>query len=395
MAAAAQLLPLTSLRFFAAIGVVLYHTYHPFLPSRPLPAIADHAIAVGFLGVSFFFVLSGFILAYNYLPPPGAGASTAMRGDARSFFVARFARIYPLYLLGLVIHAPFMASYRFAHDPNDAVALGKLLTTFAVNAGLLEGWLQFMRGGWNPPGWSLCAEALFYALFPLLAPMLWRSRHRDRTLLALLYLALLIVLTVAAILLHTGRLQPHENFSLEQFPLVRVPEFLFGIVLARSYRRGGVRSSWLWVAGALILSAAVAVRAWIPEVLLQNGILMPAFALIILGMSGGGGLVQRIMSHKTLVLLGEASYGIYILHVPLAWWFAWLGHGDARLSEIPPQFAVDQPFYYAIYLTVLIGLSIVSLRWFEEPARRWIRGLDGRIRARGEAVPAEELVQAR
>ena len=79
--------------------------------------------------------------------------------------------------------------------------------------------------------------------------------------------------------------------------------------------------------------------------------------------------------------------------MPLAWWFTWLWHDAARLSQVPPPFPVDQPFYYAIYLAVLIGLSIVSLRWFEEPARRWVRSVDARMRARDGVERVEVQVQ--
>ena len=388
MAGAAPLLPLTSLRFFAAMSVVFYHTYAPFLPSRPLPAFADAVISLGFLGVSFFFVLSGFILAYNYLP--ARGESAAMRTDSRTFFVARFARIYPLYLLGLLIHAPFVAAYRLDHDPSEAIALGKLFVTFAVNAGLLEGWLQFLSGGWNQPGWSLSAEAFFYALFPFVAPIVWRSRHGDAVLLVLL----LALAMIASVLAHTGWIGSYRSFNLEILPLARLPEFLFGIVLARSYRRSSDRSAWpLWVAGALVLCVAVSLQGQIPLALLHYGIPMPAFAMIILGLGRGTGFAQRLLSHPTLVLLGEASYGIYILHVPLAWWCHYLTRESLRLTDIPTAYPTDQPVYYALYLVALIGLSIVSLRCFEEPARRWIRGLDGRIRLGAQAAPGKEPVQ--
>jgi peptidoglycan/LPS O-acetylase OafA/YrhL len=284
-----------------------------------------------------------------------------------------------------------VVSYRFAHDATDAVALGKSLVTFGVNAGLLEGWFQFARGGWNPPGWSLCVEAFFYALFPFIAPLLWRSRHRDGTLLLLVF----ALASIAPALSHTGWIPSHERFSLEIVPVVRLPEFLFGIVLARAFRRTrSPSSSWpLWVAGTLVLCAAVWQREQIPSVMLQTGILMPAFGLIIFGLGRGAGFAQRLLSHPTLVLLGDASYGIYILHVPLAWWCQYLLQDGLRLSQVQPPFAADRPVYYAIYLAVLVGLSIASLRWFEDPARRWIRQLAARNRRRAEAAPARELVQ--
>jgi peptidoglycan/LPS O-acetylase OafA/YrhL len=397
MPSRAPLHPLTSLRFFAAIGVVFYHTYSTFLPSKPFPAFVDASIAVGFLGVSCFFVLSGFILAYNYLEPPGAGSSGAIRTGRRSFLIARFARIYPLYLLGLLIHAPFIVAYRFAHDSSPIIALGKVIVSFGVNAGLAQGWLVALKAGWNPPGWSLSVEAFFYLVFPFVAPIVWRSRRSDLTLLLLLFATGLVAPAIATVFADRGWIRP-EDLALEMIPLFRLPEFLFGIVLARWYFRSADRVSQLpspgtlLGAGALLLAIAILEQGRIPVLILQIGVMMPAFALIIVGLARGDGALHRLLSRKGLVLLGEASYGIYILHVPLIFWVCYFAQRDLRLDAIPTPFAADAPITYAVYLAVLIGLSILSLRWFEEPARRWIRRLD----RRREVIPpasVNELVQ--
>jgi peptidoglycan/LPS O-acetylase OafA/YrhL len=377
MGRAAPIQPLTSLRFFAAISVVFYHTYAAFLPSKPFPEAIDRAIGVGFLGVSFFFVLSGFILAINYLDRPG-DAGNPLRTAPWSFYVARFARIYPLYLLGLLIHAPFVAAHRFSDDPSPVVALGKLLISFGVNAGLLQAWVLRLAGGWNFPGWSLSVEAFFYALFPFVLPVLWRSRRRDRTLLLALYASALIVPSVVALLEHAGSLRPEQTVGLEMFPLLRLPEFLFGAVLARRYSRP--REGWLlrsptalWIGGVLLLSAVVADGTRIPNLILQCGVLMPAFALIVLGFARGNSRLHRLLSRKPFVLLGEASYGIYVLHIPIFYWFCYVVQDGMGLAGTPVHFAVDRPIHYSIYLVALIAISMLSVRYFEQPLRHWIR----------------------
>jgi peptidoglycan/LPS O-acetylase OafA/YrhL len=371
---AAPIHPLTSLRFVAAILVVLYHSYTMFLPSKPFPAIVDQTIGVGFIGVSFFFVLSGFILAYNYMGAPDVPVGP--RVEPRTFFVARFARIYPLYLLALLVHAPFVIAHRFDHDPSAALALAKIVVSFGVNAALVQAWVPSFGGGWNSPGWSLSDEAFFYALFPFAAPLLWRSRRRDLTLAVLCYAA---TWSMAAILLAAwpgSSSHVDDVFELMTLPLLRLPEFLLGIVLARihfrafDFRPGLLRSPGvLLLAGTLLLALGIAEHERISPMMLQIGILPPAFALIISGSRAHGGRTRDLFSRRSFVVLGEASYGVYILHVPLIYWFAY-AVTPMQLDGVPKAFAVDQPLHYAAYLIALIGLSVLSMRYFEDPIRR-------------------------
>src|SRR5215475_10169980 len=86
---------LTSLRFFAALHVVTFHLYTMHITAGPV--WYQRLSSIGYVGVGLFFVLSGFILVYTY-----AGRSWT----ARSFWQARFARIYPAYLFSLSVTAP-------------------------------------------------------------------------------------------------------------------------------------------------------------------------------------------------------------------------------------------------------------------------------------------------
>ena len=124
------------------------------------------------------------------------------------------------------------------------------------------------------------------------------TKAGDRTLLALLFVAGLIAPVLATLLEHVSRLRLGDGF--EMIPLLRLPEFLFGIVLARSYMRERARPAslfrsptLLWVAGVLVLAAGAMAKEWIPRWMMQIGTFMPAFALIILGFSQGDGPVQN------------------------------------------------------------------------------------------------------
>src|ERR1700678_2417590 len=123
---------LTSLRFFAAFAVVIYHFAGPGLAGWPAPLV--NIAGSGFVAVSFFFILSGFVLSYRYLSPSGE-----MRGTIRSFYSARVARIYPAYLLGFLLAAPtdILWSLRVNHF---AVAVGKLFFGGALVLALQQAW---------------------------------------------------------------------------------------------------------------------------------------------------------------------------------------------------------------------------------------------------------------
>ena len=96
---------LTSLRFLAAFGVLCFHQTMPnkFLCDHHLPGIIGNLFKTGFIGVNLFFVLSGFILTYTH-----TGEGAALNLSNRDFFAARFARIYPVYLLGVLVIAPLV-----------------------------------------------------------------------------------------------------------------------------------------------------------------------------------------------------------------------------------------------------------------------------------------------
>ncbi len=136
---------LTSLRFFAAASIVYFHMQtFKVLPSVPNPDFA--------LGVSFFFVLSGFILAYNY--------RDLARGDLGRFYIARFARLFPVHIVTFVFAALFVL-------PWNLWTFGPSLITVPYNLTLTHAWLPL--GGlvfsWNAVSWSISAELFFYLLF--------------------------------------------------------------------------------------------------------------------------------------------------------------------------------------------------------------------------------------
>ena len=139
---------LTSLRFFAALAVVFYHSGAGFAAnSRIAPTIVENILNNGWLGVPFFFILSGFILTYAHAD------MHFDRAQLRRFFAARFSRLYPVYILALLICIPFVDHFSFATDWFQFF----LLQTWFPNSGATD---------WNFVAWTLSVEMLFYLVFP-------------------------------------------------------------------------------------------------------------------------------------------------------------------------------------------------------------------------------------
>lgn len=351
------------MRFAAALLVVLYHFGGPL----HLPAPLSNIVACGSVGVNFFFLLSGFILAYTYFDAQGV-----IHGGRRAFWVARFARVYPVYIIALLI-APFPSFV-----PNSPMAANSLVTHLA-DLTLTQAWFPLSATVWNPPGWTLSVEAFFYALFPLLAPPI--ARLTPRWLMVALVGLWLAALAprLAYVLLdpnHVGPVWQADTWwsrLITMAPLVRLPEFLGGVALGILFvhtRRSGasrIRPERLAVMAGLGLAVALSLGPQRLGPLVANGLLDPLFALLIYALAWGRGRLARLLSLPWSIILGEASYALYILHWPV--WDRVTGGAHVVGATVTPRPAG----FVLLYLGGIIGLSVLSLRLVEQPARRAIR----------------------
>lgn len=320
---------LTGLRFFLAIWVVVYHQIPlsagvgiPWWPEAP--TIATLILRCGYVAVTGFFVLSGFVLSYSY------EAGTAAWPESRKwkFWAARLARIYPGYIAGLALMLPLIL-FRSTKVANSQDYLREHALSGLWNVLLVQAWIPGQALTWNFPGWSLSDEAFFYVVFPLMA---WRLA-KVRTWMGLTgfwLLSLLMPLWALWAGLPGGKDVAASYSILEEdlwiqavryLPLVRVAEFGMGVILGQWFRsRGGLPLTWsgLWTnAGLVGLLGLLAGAAVIPHPLMHNGLAAPCFALLIAGLAGGGGLLGKLLRTRVLVFLGGASYAMYILHSPL------------------------------------------------------------------------------
>lgn len=377
--AKAQLRELTSLRFLAAMSVLLGH-FAPFFHTE-----THNFEFPGGVGVSFFFVLSGFILCYRYWETFEGGVS---RGAYRRYIVARIARVYPSYVLALVLitlmyallNAHRAGMYRY---PDDAVA-SWLVNLFALQTFAPSYDTQQL---WNAPSWSISTELFFYVACPfLLATVARRFAGRAR-LFAFLGLAIGYGVTMqAAALVLVLRHGWDASFWIDIVAgrniFWRLPEFLTGMAAARllygghlpALRSAGVRNTVLVVAFAVAIALnavawpAEGIASLVSRQLRLDVASMIPFGAIILAAAAGPTLLTPMLARPTWVFLGDASYGVYIYH-----WIPWTF----------VAIAIDRGVYMpnSLLAAVIFGTIIfaaASYIGYERPIRLFIRGRYGR-----------------
>jgi peptidoglycan/LPS O-acetylase OafA/YrhL len=319
MASRREPLPaLTSLRFFAALAIFVVHAWSGLQAvTANGPAVVAGAIHLN-AGVNFFFVLSGFILTYNYL-------DELRRPSARgawNFCAARWARIYPVHALACL--PMLLLTWKDFIRGGFGEPVGFSAAYFTLTHAFLGGHLP-ASPALNPPAWSLSAEWFFYLCLPLLIPGLTTGGVARRAGVLLLCLApwalaLLGLLGYSTLWAGTGR-DPHF------FPPVRLVDFLAGVLLGICWRPGaGAARAGRWWATAVEAGAVLFFVGWFwgcmwyattparVATCLWGGLYIPAFVPLIWAMARGGGLLSRLLATRPLVWLGEISYSFYMFH---------------------------------------------------------------------------------
>ncbi len=328
-------------------------------------------IVNAYVFVGFFFLISGFVLAYNYADRPTL--------PLRAFYVARVSRVYPVYLLTLVLSIPFLSQEWSAHSPRDFYE-GLLLTPFA-----LQGWSPLLATFWNTVGWTLPAEIMLYAIFPLLLIAVARQAHRiatpRRLALAILAVWLLgITPHVTYLALNPDHLTvPADRFTyaywlraLKYTPPAYVCTFFAGVLLARLHAALALSSARRTVLAVAAIAGLALFFAFgvtrVPYVLVHGALLLPLFAMLLIGLAGPGP-VASLFSWRPLVLFGETTFALYLLHFN-----AFL---MIHLYHLPERLHVAQ-FDPWISFAAIMALAFVVMRFYEQPARRFVLSLAGK-----------------
>lgn len=337
---------LTSLRIFFALMVFGAHCY--VLDS----GFDTHFFKEGFVGVSFFFVLSGFIIAYNYQERLLTGVTTKCQ-----FYVARIARIYPLHLLTLLIAACIggYVVYSGALDwVGHFVASALLLQPFIPSA---DYFFSF-----NSPSWSLGCEQLFYFSFPLLIPFLKNMR-----------ILILVLLLCLLAMLAGMTLTPEEQIKAYWYvnPVTRLPDFFVGVLLYHFFQL--LRNKTISFSSGTSLEVGAVVlfflfyfaAADIPKVYRYSCYYWLPVSILILVFALQKGGISRLLSTRILVIGGEISYSFYLIHL-----FIILTYSEmAAQYQWTTRWMLSVPIIFCITL----ALSLLSYYYFEKPGNKWVK----------------------
>ena len=349
---------LTGLRCFAAVNIVLFHFSNPnwFGPFAPV-------VNAGYASVSFFILLSGFVLGYNYNARARAGEL-----ETKRFYEARFTRLYPIYLLSLILAFKTIPLEWGAHTP-AMFWMGMVLSPL-----LLQGWIPEIATFLNTPAWTMSAESFYYVLFPWMAR--WKRPERlgpHLTKMGVVWLLGLVPGTLYVIFNPDG-LTHVDRFSygkwlqaLKYTPIPHLASFVFGVLLAELDEvipRIGKQRFVIGLFGFAATFAILTQAYRLPYPLLHDGFFMPLFGCMILGLAGVNPL-SKFFGLAPLVFIGEASYCLYLLHFNL-----WNMIHDSHVLDRVGLARFDPWISYVL----LIGMALLALHFVEKPAQRILRG---------------------
>ena len=338
---ARHILPLTGIRFFAALWVVVYHFPYKALVC-PYIRILDPLINLGYEAVPLFFLLSGFILSHNYF-------SNWSLVQHPKFIFLRFARLWPVHIFVIAL----MINPNIVH----------------LNEGQLKSLLEeiFMVRFWfhsdidltgNAPAWSISAEWFAYiCVFPLAFLLFKRLKH-----IPCLVIIVLFCLIAQVSFINTTLLPPFNKCGTIFFL------FLAGSGLYRI--RSLVKdppAEEIVMCGIFFLLSYVFFNQ-----VLSTFVLYVAFALLIFGLSYERGFLARILSNKIIVQGGLASYSLYMIHwlvIQRFVFYTW------DYWKIVSHSMLAQFIVLIVFVSAFAGVTAVSYRYVEVPANRKLRNL--------------------
>jgi peptidoglycan/LPS O-acetylase OafA/YrhL len=361
---------LTGLRIVAAVWVVLFH-FRPMLGDAA-PGFKEALAPVldcGAQGVDLFFLLSGFVLAWNYLDR--MGRSWSVRATLH-FLWLRLARVWPVYLVTLHLAALWVIfTLHVGHVPSpDASQLTAI--SYVRQILLVQLWFQpfFDGSSWDGPAWSISAEWLAYLLFGLLVLVIFRMERATRAR-TLMWLAFAASLPPVVLLLTSGQFYTPWSW----LPRI-VTQFTAGALAAAAVRRLRPTDRARRLAGyfSVLLGVAIVSILYLfdahPLTGVQDtgGVVDALFVPLVVTLAMGVGSLPRLLSTRLMVYGGEISFCLYMVHelVHTAWGWA-VEQFELTLEAFPWKWSVVG------LLAISVGAAILLYHFVEDPARRWMR----------------------
>ncbi|AZA91981.1 O-acetyltransferase OatA [Chryseobacterium nakagawai] len=334
---------ITFTRFLAAMAIVISH-FNKDLFLYKIDYISNIFLKAN-VGVSYFFILSGFIMIVAYHKKDTI--------EYFEYYKNRFARIYPLYVLGLLLY--LVTRY------SDFSIYKGFLYLFG-----LQSWIPGEAMILNFPGWSISVEFLFYLLFPLLYNYFYSKGNKSIwvvTIIIWIITQVFCSLYSASSYYEGPHTKSHE--LLYYFPLMHINEFLVGNLAGLYFVRNSSQKNYdipiIVIFGLILLSLMFT------SFFYHNGLMALLFIPLIILISRNNGALSRLFSLKPLEYLGEASYAIYITHIPVLYILREL------LKWRKYNFSID--IVFGIYIVFLIIICALFYEFIEKPLRDYLKRL--------------------
>jgi peptidoglycan/LPS O-acetylase OafA/YrhL len=366
---------LSGLRIVAAVWVVLFH-FRPLL-EQAAPGFRSALAPVlncGAQGVDLFFILSGFVLTWNYLDRMGQTWSTRA---TLHFLWLRLARVWPVYLVTLHLAAAWIIfTLHVGHVPSP-VADQLTAVSYVRQVLLVQLWFQpfFDGSSWDGPAWSISAEWLAYLMFGGLVLIVFRIAAATRAR-GLLWLAVAASLPPLLLLSVTGLFYTPWSW----LPRI-VMQFTAGALACAAVRKLRLSDRARRGAGLLsvvLLGAIVGALYWLdanPPAKIHDasGFVDVLFVPLVVTLAVGLGSLPRLLSTRVMVYLGHISFGLYMVHelVHTAW------NWTVVQFELTVGPDVAGKLTLAGLLAIAVVGAVVLYHFVEEPARRWMRRMVG------------------
>jgi peptidoglycan/LPS O-acetylase OafA/YrhL len=345
---------LYAVRFIAALVVVLFHYSPPGVRTDLTPFIKN-----GNEAVNIFFFISGFVLTVSNARFFSNPQSVFPK---KEFYIKRIARIYPLYLLAILI----LVFFHYGIQAIDGPSVKYKLLFEMVG---IQQWLYV--GSFNYPDWSVSCEIMFYLLFPFIAQDMRRHSNVFKWFVWFYYLV-----SVAATYLLYPWYKANLPFLTRRLvdaiymnPLLLISVFMFGMLAGECFNKQSIpffnrsRNSLVAaiVAGVVILLA----KYYSPHssALLKGGLLAPVYFVFIMAITSFKTEQTKFITSRLFIFLGDISYGMYIMQYPLYVFYIHYIQPVATLTAL------------INYIVALICFASLTHLFVEKPLRKIITSL--------------------
>jgi peptidoglycan/LPS O-acetylase OafA/YrhL len=359
---------LTALRGVAAILVAIFH--FEMAAARFVPASQSMFFEKCYIMVDLFFIMSGFIMLHVY----SKDFQQRIQGETlKKFFIARFARVYPLHLFSLLL---LVVIVRWLTDWGNPPIILEQPSDILPNILLLHSFGVTNIYSWNIPSWSISAEFGAYLLFPFIA--LFINKKRALSIILLLLLVVVAYYSIMYVLPRKNPINPtipvpHNLNTTFDYGYIRgIAGFITGLLVYLAYGLQSVKKAFSGDAVSFVILLAIGASL---HFALNDGLTVFLFAMLVLSVAANKGMIAGFCNTKVMQFLGDISYSIYLMQIFLQEPFShgYLLPGTVGVGRGKQNIELFSGLGYClIYLVLLVLISYITYRWVERPARKFI-----------------------